>query len=112
MKPTLDTLVFVGKDGSLQRQQPGFPNEIIAIGPEPWIAWVNAQDSGLGLHLPHVQEATTYRVRNGNAGDCSYLAPLQTFALKPGLIFEYEVTLAIGTVDQLRSVFGKLSPPK
>ena len=69
--------------------------EIIAIGTEPWIAWVNARDSGLGLYLPHVKEATTYRVSNGNAGDCSYLAPLQTFALKPGLIFEYEVTLAI-----------------
>lgn len=112
VKPSLETLVFVGKDGSLQRQQPGFPNEIIAIGTEPWIAWVNARDSGLGLYLPHVKEATTYRVRNGNAGDCSYLAPLQTFALKPGLIFEYEVTLAIGTVEQLRSVFGKLGPPK
>jgi hypothetical protein len=75
---------------------------------EPWLAWVNAKDSGLGIYCPHTKEATTYRVREGNKGDVSYAAPLQTFALKPGLVFEYEVVLAIGTVEQIRQVFGKL----
>ncbi len=107
VKPALDTLVYISKDGQLTRRQPGFPNEMIQFS-EPWLAWVDAKDSGLGILCPHAQEATTYRVREGNKGDVSYAAPLQTFALKPGLVFEYEVVLAIGTVEQIRSVFGKL----
>jgi hypothetical protein len=91
VKPALDTLVFVNADQQLTRKQPGFPN-----------------DSGLGLWCPHAKEATCYRVREGNQGDVSYAAPLQTFALKPGLVFEYEIVLAIGTVEQIRSVFRKL----
>lgn len=107
VKPALDTLAFVGTDGQLTRKQPGFPNEMIRYS-EPWLAWLNKDDSGLGIYCPHSKEATTYRVREGNKGDVSYAAPLQTFALKPGLVFEYEVVLAIGTVEQIRSVFGKL----
>ncbi|TDU66200.1 hypothetical protein EI77_03939 [Prosthecobacter fusiformis] len=111
VKPTLETLVFVGEDGSLQRKQPGFPNELFRLGPKPWAAWVDARDSGLGLYVPHAQELTSYRVRNGNRGDCSYCAPIRTFALKPGLVFEYEVVLAIGSVEQMRTVFGRLANP-
>jgi hypothetical protein len=107
VKPALDRLAFVSTDGQLTRKHPGFPNEMIRYS-ESWLAWVNAQDSGLGILCPHAKEATTYRVREGNRGDVSYAAPLQTFALKPGLVFEYEVVLAIGTVEQIRSVFGKL----
>lgn len=107
VKPALDTLVYISKDGQLTRKQPGFPNEMIQFS-EPWLAWVDAKDSGLGIFCPHAKEATCYRVREGNKGDVSYAAPLQTFALKPGLAFEYEVVLAIGNVEQIRSVFGKL----
>lgn len=107
VKPALDSLVYINKNAELTRKQPGFPNEMIQFS-EPWLAWVDAKDSGLGIFCPHAKEATTYRVREGNKGDVSYAAPLQTFALKPGLVFEYEVVLAIGTVEQIRSVFGKL----
>ncbi len=47
-------------------------------------------------------------MRNGNKGDCSYLAPIQTFALKPGLEFEYEVVLTLGSLEQMQAVFAKL----
>ncbi len=104
VKPALDTLAFMSADGRLTRKQPGFPNEMIRYS-EPWLAWVDKDDSGLGIYCPHAEEATTYRVREGNKGDVSYAAPLQTFALKPGLVFEYEVVLAIGNVEQLRKVF-------
>ena len=107
VKPALDTLVFVNDDGQLTRKHPGFPNEMIRHG-EPWLAWVNKDDSGLGIFCPHTREATTYRVREGNKGDVSYIAPLQTFALKPGLVFEYEVVLAIGSVEQIRRVVRTL----
>jgi len=75
VKPSLETLAFISPEGQLERKQPAFPNELIHLGDEPWIAWINGQDSGLGLFMPHTREATTYRVRNGNVGDCSYLAP-------------------------------------
>lgn len=108
VKPALDTLVFVDPEGTLQRQQPGFPNAYVRIGSEPWIAWVNGQtDTGLGLLTRHTREVTCYRVRNGNAGDCSYLAPIQTLALKPGLVLDYETALTLGTLEEIRSAFGR-----
>lgn len=105
--PKFDTLVFVNNAGKLVRQQPAFPNEYIRIG-EPWCVWVDAKDQGLGLFMPHTTQATCYRVRNGNKGDCSYLAPIQTFALKPGLVFEYEVVLTIGSLEEIRAALAKL----
>jgi hypothetical protein len=44
VKPALDTLAFVGNDGQITRQQPGFPNEMIRYS-EPWLAWVNKADT-------------------------------------------------------------------
>ncbi len=111
VKPALDTLVYTDATQKLQRQQPGFPNEYFRLGAESWIAWVDGQDSGIGLYMPHADKITAYRVRQGNAADCSYAAPIQTFALKPGLVYEYEAALAIGTLDQLRAVFLNLKKP-
>jgi hypothetical protein len=104
VRPSLDTLVFVNEPGMLERKQPGFPNESFKLG-EPWAAWVDATGQGMGIWCPHAKEITCYRVRNGNKGDCSYLAPLQTFALKPGLVFEYETALVIGSLGEIRATF-------
>ena len=109
--PKFDTLVFAEAEKQLVRKQPGANNEYIRLH-EPWCAWVDKNDSGVGLFMPHTAQATCYRVRNGNAGDCSYIAPIQTFALKPGLVFEYEVVLALGTTEQIRAVFAKLKSIK
>jgi hypothetical protein len=106
--PQLDTLVFADEAQNLTLKHPGFPNEYLKVG-EPWCAWVNEKTRiGLGLRMPHTSSITCYRVRNGDLADCSYLAPIQAFALKPGLVFEYEVVLALGTVEQIRTVFSKL----
>jgi hypothetical protein len=105
--PKLDTLVFVDAEKKITRQQPGFPNEYIKVG-EPWCAWVDSNDHGIGIFMPHTSQITCYRVCNANKGDCSYLAPIQTFALKPGLVFEYEVVLTLGSVEQIRAEFEKL----
>ena len=114
--PRCDTLVFCEKGSRawsgapLVRRQPGPPGAADAIVKfaEPWAAWVDADGQGLGVYFPHTDFATTYRVRGTGTGDCSYLAPLQTFALKPGLVFEYETVLAIGAVEQIRAIFTKL----
>lgn len=118
--PRYDTLVFCEKGlpawtgAPLVRRQPGPPDakDAIVRFSEPWAAWVDAEGNGLGVYFPHADFATTYRVRNPGEdaiANCSYIAPLQTFALKPGLVFEYEAVLAIGTVEQVRAVFAKLN---
>lgn len=104
--PRCDTLVFT-QDGKLVRQQPGAANEYPKL-PERWAAWVDKNDQGLGIWFPHADLVTCYRVRGTGVADCSYLAPLQTFGLKPGQVFEYEVVLAIGSVEQIKAVFAKL----
>lgn len=114
--PRYDTLVYCDKDNPawtkapLTRKQPGFPNEEVKFS-EPWAAWVDAADQGLGIYFPHTDFATTYRVRDTGIGNCSYIAPIKTFSLKPGLIFEHETVLALGTVEQIRAVFSKLHQP-
>jgi hypothetical protein len=105
--PKLDALVFMDADTKLTRKQPGFPNEYFKVR-EPWCAWVDSKGHGIGLFMPHTSQITCYRVRNGNQGDCSYLAPIQTFSLKPGLVFEYEVVLMIGHLEQIRAAFAKM----
>ncbi len=114
--PRYDTLVFCEKGTPAWtgappvRRQPGPPGakDAIVHFSEPWAAWVDADGQGLGVWFPHAEFATTYRVRDTGVGNCSYIAPLQTFALKPGLTFEYEVVLALGTVEQIRAIFTKL----
>jgi hypothetical protein len=117
--PRCDTLVFCEKEtpawtgARLVRKQPGPPGakDAIVKFAEPWAAWVDAEGQGLGVYFPPTDFATTYRVRNtgvDRVADCSYIAPLQTFALKPGLVFDYEVVLATGSVEQIRAVFTKL----
>ena len=101
VQPQLDTLVCATAAGALERHQPGFPNQRVPVT-GGWLAWVDAKDQGIGLWCPHVKEATCYRVRNGNQGDCSYAAPLQTFALTPGLKFEYETALVIGSLGEIQ----------
>ncbi len=114
--PRCDTLVFCEKGSPawtgapLVRRQPGPPGAKDAIVKfcEPWAAWVDHEGQGVGVYFPHTDFATTYRVRDTGPGDCSYLAPLRTFALKPGLVFDYEAVLAIGSAEQIRAIFTKL----
>ena len=110
-----DTLVFC-PEGSpawqgapLRRLQPGFPNEY-AQTVEPWAAWVDGQGRGVGLFFPGTRELTCYRVREGHPRvDCSYFAPIQTWALAPGKVVEYKVALALGRVEEIRARFARLA---
>lgn len=87
---------------------PGQPSDMIRMD-EPWAAYARADGQALGLLIPHATQATCYRYEEASkVSDCSYIAPLQTFALTPGLVFDYEVVLALGTVEQIRAVFSKL----
>ena len=117
--PKRHTLVFCDASqpawthAELVRKQPGPPGTKgnLFKTSERWAAWVDEHDQGVGIYFPHTDMITSYRVSDSGVGNCSYLAPLQTWALKPGMTFEYETVLAIGTVEQIRAIFGKLAKP-
>lgn len=96
-------------DAALTRSQPGWPNEGRKI-PEGWFAWVNDQSSGVGVFSPIAKQLTCYRFGTSPQakGACSYAAPLVKFAITPGIHFEYEIALALGTPEEMRAAFSKL----
>jgi hypothetical protein len=109
---SLDTLVHYAGDspwtgGELIRRQPGQTNEYFKT-PERWSAWVNRDDAGIGVYVPVADEVTCYRFAGGAGSECSYVAPIATFALEPGLIFSYDAYFAIGPLDDLRATFEKV----
>lgn len=75
---------------------------------EHWAAYVDDNDWGLGVYTPGTPLMTLYRFGLGEgptSGACSYFAPIRTFAVTKGLVFEYDVYLYIGTIDQIRETF-------
>ena len=75
---------------------------------ENWVAYVDDQDKGVGVYVPIASEATCYRFKGGAGSDCSYVAPLTTFALTPGVVFAYDLYLTLGSTDEIRARFRQL----
>lgn len=90
----------------LSRSRPGWPNEYRQLV-EPWAAWVDDSDWGLGCCVPRIQQLTCYRFGSTESapGACSYFAPIETLAVVPGFDFAWDVWLTIGTVSQIRERF-------
>lgn len=105
----LETLVI--SDGELKRSKPGWPNEHRRLG-EPWAAYLDKNDFGLGACVPGVRELTCYRYVHNNASDCSYFAPLVRFAITPGFVYEYDLYLTIGTTAEIKNTFRRILEPK
>lgn len=107
VEPEFGTLAYVDgepwKNTPPTRRNPGEKNEYIKLT-EHWAAWLNAEDYGVGIFSPASEEATCYRVP-GQIGSCSYLAPIKTMALTPGFVFEYEASMGIGKLQDLRVWF-------
>ncbi|WDI40741.1 hypothetical protein [Bremerella sp. P1] len=93
-----------GKD--LSRREPGFPNESVTMT-ENWVAYLNDDDFGVGVYVPDIQQATCYRYQEPSSA-CSYVAPVKTFALTPGLHHQYTVYLTCGTIEEIRQRFQTL----
>ena len=111
---SLDTLVTYVGDAPwtkepVARLKPGQTNEYIKIS-ESWVAYVGAEGVGVGVYVPSVSEATCYRFRgkSGGALDCSYVAPIATFALTPGLRCSYDAYFTVGTVEEIRERFARI----
>jgi hypothetical protein len=115
IEPQFDTLlVYEGAKPwageAVQRTKPGWPNESRQFT-EHWAAYVNTNDFGVGAFAPVADSLTCYRFGDGKRehGSCSYFAPLKSFAITPGLAFEYDVWLTIGTGQEIRERFGALA---
>ncbi|HEX6984064.1 MAG TPA: hypothetical protein VF170_01750 [Planctomycetaceae bacterium] len=115
VEPEYDTLVLYDGDrpwtgGPLSRSKPGWPNESRRMT-ERWAAYVNADGFGVGAYVPIAEELTCYRYAAGQPSDrgaCSYFAPLTTFAVTPGLTFEYDLYLTCGTAEEIREAFRRV----
>jgi len=96
----------------LTRKTPGWPNEN-AKATESWAAFVNQSDWGIGVYFPEKTELTCYRYegdrKSGPMGSaCSYFAPILTFAISKGLVYEYDIYLKIGTAAEIRDSFSEI----
>ncbi len=102
VEPRYATLLL--NDGKeLRRWKPGWPNQYTKL-PEHWAAWLDDEGRGLGLYVPAAAEATCYRFGDGKApSSCSYIAPITTFAITPGKVWEYEAWFTLGTEQEIRS---------
>jgi len=93
----------------LTQKVPGFPNEG-ARADESWAAYVDDAGWGIGAYFPDKIHLTTYRAKgDGKAGPvgsaCSYFAPVETIAITPGFIHEYDLFITIGDVAKIREAF-------
>ena len=90
--------------GEVTRKVPGDKNEYDALD-ENWAAYLDAQNWGVGVFAPGTSRSTHYHVKGpggpGGSG-CSYFAPIRTMAITPGMVFEYDVYLTIGTLAEIR----------
>ena len=107
-EPDLETLVVYDGEkpwtgAPVSRSTPGWPNEGRRMT-EGWAAYVDDKDFGAGVYVPIASRLTCYRYQEKGSA-CSYFAPLATFAVKPGLVFEYDLYLAVGTSEQIRQAF-------
>jgi hypothetical protein len=102
VEPRYSTLLL--HDGKeLRRRKPGWPNEHVKL-PEHWAMWLDDEGRGVGFFVPAASEATCYRFGDGKGPSaCSYLAPLATFGLTPGQVFEYEAWFTLGTEAEIRT---------
>jgi hypothetical protein len=79
-----------------------------------WLAFVDDDGLGIGIHTPGTGQAVTYRHRgSGSTGPdgsaCSYVAPVRTMQLKKGTVVDYHFHLTIGTLDEIRRRFAGLA---
>lgn len=112
VSPKLTTLVTYsgeqpGSGAPLTRTTPGWPNQPVALS-ESWAAYVGDDGKGVGVYVPGTSEATCYRFQGGSGSDCSYIAPLRTFALTPGLSFSYTAFFTLGETETIRERFTRL----
>ncbi|MDG2383296.1 MAG: hypothetical protein P8N76_16620 [Pirellulaceae bacterium] len=113
----LPNLVFYRGDrpwqnALLTRLVPNWPNEYHSIN-EPWAAYVDEHDWGLGIYSERMSKLTCYRYRGDQktgsmAAATSYLAPIEQLAIGPGFHLSYQASITIGKLNVIRARFYDL----
>lgn len=89
---------------------PGWPNERHKIA-QPWIAYTDANDRGIGVLVPGIETITCYRaegdLKNRAKAACSYVAPIKRLVIEPGFSHRYTVYLTLGTLPEIRHRFAE-----
>lgn len=94
---------------AISRLKPGGKNEMHTIA-ENWAAYIDKDDFGMGVYVSIANQITSYRVSQpGEAGACSYFAPIVTFAISQKRNFQYDIYLTIGKIGQIRSRFKAIA---
>jgi hypothetical protein len=113
---------FYTKNGTLTNEAPRILAENgrkgdaglgLGASSSEWVAYLDDDGWGVGIYTPGTTDFTVYRaLGDGTTGEsgsaCSYVAPLRTFALTPGLVLEYDVYLTIGTLEEIEQRFNAL----
>lgn len=115
LDPSLSELVLYRGEApwtgdAISRERPGQKNEYFDI-PENWAAFVGDDGMGVGVYVPSAKQITTYRFPGGANSNCSYLAPITTFAIRPGMVFDYRAYFFTGSVSDMRARFDSLRMP-
>ena len=98
-------------DKPMSKDVPGWPNEGRKTD-ENWAGFVGPDGRGVGVLFPGTEKITTYRhpgPAGPKGGGCSYFAPIRTMAITPGLVFDYNIYLTIGTADEMRARFKPIA---
>jgi hypothetical protein len=89
---------------------PGWPNERYEIA-QPWVAYTDASDRGIGVLVPGIETITCYRaegdLNNRAKAACSYVSPIQRMVIAPGFSHRYTVYLTLGTLPEIRHRFAE-----
>lgn len=101
---------FAPGDAEPRLLVPGWPNERYEIA-QPWIAYTDEDERGIGVLVPGIDTITCYRAEgdpdNRDKGACSYVAPVKQMAIGPGFSFTYTVYLTLGTLPEIRHRFAE-----
>lgn len=95
----------------ISQDRPGWPNES-RKPTENWAGFIGPDGRGVGVLFPGTDRITTYRhpgPPGPTGGGCSYFAPIRTMSITPGLVFEYDIYLTIGSAEEMRSRFMPLA---
>jgi hypothetical protein len=89
------------------------PTPLQANATERWVAYVRPSDKlAVGLHFPVTTSFAAYVLgppeRAAEPWTCSYVAPISTFRLAPGLTVSFKAHLYVGSVDEIRAAFSRL----
>lgn len=98
-------------DKPISKDVPGWPNEGRKTD-ENWAGFVGPDGRGVGVLFPGTEKITTYRhpgPAGPKGGGCSYFAPIRTMSITPGLVFDYNIYLTIGTADEMRARFKPIA---